>query len=176
MARKSGFVRRPSGMVRDTAWFGSAFTATTAAAASTAVLVTSLSAAALALRPFTVIRTRGVLGIRSDQTSTTENFSAVYGGCVVSDQASAIGVTAVPTPFTDHDSDLWYWIETLFGTLVVTTDISRYIDGSRLDRTFDSKAARKVDIGQDVITVVEITDLSSGAIITHHDRTLVKLH
>ena len=51
---------------RKSFWFSGLHTRTTLAAASTATLVTELNAAALALRPFTVIRTRGYLTIVSD--------------------------------------------------------------------------------------------------------------
>ncbi len=176
MARKSGFIRRGGRMVRETAWIGGLFQNTTLAAATTATLTSSLNAAALALRPFTVIRTRGVIGIRSDQSSVSEIQNAMFGQCVVSDQAVAIGVTAVPTPFTDNASDVWMVLEALFGALLVTSDIGRLLSGGQVDRTFDSKAMRKVEDGQDVITVVETAGGSSGAIITEFSRLLVKLH
>jgi len=102
-----------AGPVRDTLWFQGASAQTTIATVSTATLVTSLSAGALAFRPFTVVRTRGVLHLRSDQFANSESQSAAYGRCVVSDQAVAIGVTAVPTPITDNGSDLWFVYEML---------------------------------------------------------------
>ncbi len=58
MARKSGFVRRGGRMVRETIWFGQTETQTVLAAANTAAILTSLNAAALALRPFTIIRSQ----------------------------------------------------------------------------------------------------------------------
>jgi len=39
--------------------------------------------------------------VRSDQFVATEGYEIAIGMAVVSDQALAIGVTAVPTPFTD---------------------------------------------------------------------------
>ncbi len=174
MARKSGFVRRNNRMVRETVWFGGVISVTTLAAASTATLVTSLNAAALALRPFTVIRTRGTLQLTSDQTAATENQDVQYGRCVVSDQATAIGVTAVPTPSTDNSSDAWYVFETVFSQLFVTTDIGRFISVQQHD--FDSRAMRKVEDGFDVISVVETGAGSDGAVIRAFARTLVKLH
>ena len=176
MARKSGFIRRNNRMIRDTAWFGGVFAQTTIAAASTAMLVTSLTAGALAIWPFTVIRSRGLVGIVSDQTGTGENYSAAYGRCVVSDQSVAIGVTAVPTPVTDNDSDLWMVMEFVYGRFTFVTGAGILVNHGSVDRTYDSKAARKVDIGQDLIGVVETTGVSSGAIITTFTRALVKLH
>ncbi len=176
MARKSGFVRRHGKMVRETAWFGGVFTRVTMAAASTAVITTSLNAAALALRPFTIVRTRGVIHLRSDQLAAREDFAAIYGNAVVSDQAVAIGVTAVPTPVTDNASDLWFVNEAICGSFGFITGSGSLMDGSNLDRTFDSKAMRKVEDGQDVIGVVETSGGSDGAIMLVFRRMLVKLH
>ena len=66
-----------------------------------------LNAAALALRPFTVVRTRANLIIRSDQQAASELFEVAYGETVVSEQASAAGVVSVPTPVTEDASD-WH--------------------------------------------------------------------
>jgi len=174
MARKTGFVRRNNVMVRETFWIGGSIVVTTLAAASTATIVTSLSAGALALRPFTVIRTRGVWFTESDQTAAAERYAVSYGIAVVSTQASAIGVTAVPTPATDNDSDLWYMFETAVDTIEVTTDIGRFIGKQQM--SIDSKAARKVEDGQDIVDVVETHAVSSGAVAVTFNRTLIKLH
>ena len=176
MGRKSGYVRRNNRMVRETAWLGGVFTRITMVAANTAVIATSLGAAVLALRPFTIIRTRGVLHLRSDQRIASEDYSAIYGNCVVSDQAVAIGVTAVPTPVTENDSDLWYVNEPICGALSFGSDIGVMIDGTRMDRTFDSKAMRKVEDGQDSISVMETSGGSSGAVALVFRRILIKLH
>ena len=109
-AGKSGFIMRSGGRKRETIWFGGA--PFSAAVATTGVnLVTSLNAAALALRPFTIVRTRGVLRFSSDQEAATESWGGSFGMAVVSDQASAVGVTAVPTPTTENSSDLWFVYE-----------------------------------------------------------------
>ena len=48
-------------------------------------LITSLNASALALRPFTVVRTHLELYMRSDQSAAAEDQSCAFGACVVSD-------------------------------------------------------------------------------------------
>ncbi len=118
ISRKSGFIRRHGVMRRETMWFGGTIVLTTMAAGNNPVLVTTLSAAALALRPFTVVRARGMLYILSDQVTATEQQTAIYGEAVVSDQAVAIGITAVPTPVNDSDSDLWFVYQPLFNAVV----------------------------------------------------------
>jgi len=101
-----GWVFTP-GPRRDTLWFfiGSSVVNLTALGGT---LLTSLNAAALSLRPFTVIRTHLSVHLRSDQFAASEEQAAGVGMAVVSDEASAIGVSAIPTPVTDAASDLWF--------------------------------------------------------------------
>ncbi len=168
MARKSGFVRRNSVMRRETEWISGSGIITTMGSAQ-AVLVTSLSAAALALRPFTIVRTRGQISVRSDQQASIENFQCGFGIAVVSDQAVAIGVTAVPTPTTDDGSDLWLYIDRIMSTNVVDAG------ASVLRLIVDSKAMRKVNGDQDIVDVVE-NPVATGVVVSTYTRTLVKLH
>ena len=165
--RVVGGVRR-----RQTQWIGGAFANTTVSNSS--VIVTSLNVAALALRPFTIVRSRGMLYINSDQTGATEAAFNAYGRAVVSDQASAIGVTAVPTPVTDNASDLWFLFQPLMLNYQFNSSIGTMIRGYQLD--IDSKAMRKVEDGQDIVSVVENSSVGSGSIIGSFVRTLVKLH
>ncbi len=171
-ARRSGLVLRGGRNVRETLWLGTQTAETTLAGAPTAVLTNSLNAAALALRPFTVVRTRGIIHIHSDQAGADESYGVAVGCCVVSDQAVAIGVTAVPTPVTDKSSDLWLVYESLFQHIEVITSASVLNEGAF--KEFDSRAMRKVEEGQDLILVVE--NEVNGVIVITTGRTLVKLH
>ena len=143
------------------------------AAASTAVLQTSLSAAALALTPFTIVRTRGVFFARSD-AAVTETYNVAMGYAVVTEQASAIGITAVPTPDTDRDSDSWFVYEEIANRLFVADATGMINDGMMI--RFDSKAMRKVEDGQDLVGVAETTAISLGANVLIAGRFLIKLH
>ncbi len=71
MARKSGFVRRHGSMVRETRWLDGPHNRTSVAAGAVSIIL-SLTAVELALRPFTVIRTRGIWSLRSDQLAAGE--------------------------------------------------------------------------------------------------------
>ncbi len=175
MARKSGFVRRNNAMRRDTIWLFGGPGQFVIASASTAVVLASFNAAALALRPFTVVRTRGQFLYHSDQRAATEDYEGAFGLAVVSDQASAIGVTAVPTPITDMGSDLWFVYEMAMGLITVTTDVGVVDPAGRL-LNFDSKAMRKVEDGSDVVMVGETTGTSEGWAGTFAFRMLLKLH
>ncbi len=172
MARKSGFVRRNNVMRRDTAWFF-VTPVVTAIAGSTAVLISTFNAAALALRPFTIVRTRLGGWYGSDQDAATEEYGAAYGSCIVSDQASAIGVTAIPTPITDLGSDAWF-LHMIWGGRFEFNDATGFGDVGQVI-SVDSKAMRKVDIGFDLVSVAEAS-LGTGSRINLGGRMLVKLH
>jgi len=169
-SRAGGFLR---GGVRrrETLWIGASFFDTTLAA-STSVLIASLNAGALALRPFTVVRARSRIMIRSDQEAASETSRAAFGMCVVSDQASAIGISAVPTPGTDSASDAWFMFEFLPHHLAVTPAGT---GPSYSTYDADSKAMRKVEDGFDVIQVGEQV-AAVGCVVTGAVRMLVKLH
>jgi len=172
--RKSGFTRRGGRMVRESLWVAILPTVSALGSASTAALFTGFSAAILALRPFTIVRTRGYIHLQSDQEAADETYFATLGAAVVSDQALAIGVTAVPTPQTDADSDLWFLYESLAGT-VRFTSASGVFDAGH-GRVFDSKSMRKVEDGEDVAMSVETAAISAGAVFLKGGRMLIKLH
>ena len=172
--RKSGFIRRAGGMVRDTLWIEIAPTNTNLPAASTAVLFNGLAAAQLTQRPFTVVRTRIGMHIASDQVGASESYQAALGLAVVSDQALAIGVTAVPTPFTDIGSDLWFFWAASAGRFAFINGTGTQQLG--LYSNEDSKAMRKVEEGQDLAVTVETSAVSLGADIQKFGRLLIKLH
>ncbi len=175
MARKSGFVRRGNIMRRETRWFGITATNTVLAAASTAVLFSGLTAELLALRPFTIIRSRGVLAADSDQAAATEFYHVSMGVAVVSDQALAIGVTAVPTPATDRASDLFFVYEEVLGKLSIAS-VASIVEPTFQTHYWDSKAMRKVEEGQDIAFTIETEATSNGATVKKAGRMLIKLH
>jgi len=175
-SRKSGYALRPGGPQRLTRWADIATVETTLAGAPTAVLTNSLGAVLLQARPFTVIRTRGIMLVRSDQVSASETFGVDLGFAVVSEQASAIGVTAVPTPLTDKESDLFFVYESLFGHINVGSGAGTGVPDQQGGQfmKFDSKAMRKINDDQELVVVVE--NEIAGAIVTVTGRFLIKLH
>ena len=176
MARSfSRIIRGQRRSVRETAWIAILPITNTLAAASTAVLTGGLNAVALALRPFTIVRVRGFLQVSSDQNAASENYSASVGYCVVSDQAFAIGVTAVPTSETDRGSDLFFVHESAAGR-IVRGDTTGFQDPVGIQRVFDSKAMRKVNEDSTMAIVIETSFVSSGVLFHESARMLIKLH
>ena len=158
---------------RETQWLSIPPVRTALGAAGTSILALSLTTAEKALRPFTIVRTRMLFHILSDQSAANEDYSCALGAAVVSDQAVAIGVTAVPTPDTDRNSDLWFLFEDLNGD-VFSGSAGGEERGIR--KYVDSRAMRKVEEGNDVIFVLEATAVSAGLNFFIAGRLLIKLH
>ncbi len=171
-ARRSGLVLRGGRQRRDTRWLFWATTETTLSGAPSVVLTNLLDAAALALLPFTVVRFCGVMHIASDQIVATETYGVALGFAIVTEQASAIGVTAVPTPVADQGSDSWFVYEQMFGRFGFG-DITGFSQLGNF-KEIDSRAMRKVEDGQDIVSVVE--NEINGVQVTLSGRMLIKLH
>ena len=161
---------RPAAKRRDSLWIGMDFQELTLTTGG--VVAYTLNAAALALRPFTIVRTRMLFQIRSDQAAAIETQVGAFGWSVVSEQAAAIGITAIPTPVTDIGSDLFYFYQLLFGfeqnLTDRTTDAARYVG--------DSKAMRKVNEDQEPVAVLELSSVGGGFRVLMAGAMLVKLH
>jgi len=175
MARNR-FRGRTQGARRETRWLDLVSTNTVLASGG-ATKILSLTAVELALRPFTIVRTHVSWFVRSDQAAASENYSAALGIAVVSDQANAIGITAIPTPVTDMVSDLWLlWAQTS-GRVVFhdNTGVEEAGHGSQL---IDSKAMRKVEDGQDIVVVIEEDAVigTDAVTVSVTGRMLIKLH
>ena len=162
------FVR--SSTKRLTSWFE--FQSVSVTGSTSGAILFSLNAAALALRPFTIVRSRFETMIESDQAAAPEAQVVGIGAAIVSDQASAIGVTAVSTPITDMGSDLWFLYHLMMAKESTLTDRSQPAGIF----TTDSKAMRKVDIGQDLVICAEVSSAGEGAIISFGGRMLVKVN
>ena len=175
MARRfSGARTRLVRSGRKTFWLSGTISESTLGAGNSALLVTALNAAALALRPFTIIRSRGYWSIQSDQVIASEDQIVHYGGIVVSDQAVATGVAAVPTPVTE-DGSSWFFFDgiTAFLAFHDATGINPQFATLRV---VDSKAMRKVEEGQDVIEVIQNSAISQGVDVVTYMKYLIKLH
>ncbi len=143
-------------------------------AANNKVLVLTLNAAALAARPFTVVRTRLQLLWSSDQIATSENPFGGFGMMVVNDTAAALGITAIPSPTGDPGSPWFVW-EGLNTKLIFGTNVG-FIESAGQPVVVDSKAMRKVGDNEDVAVVVDNAHGTHGAQIQAVGRMLIKLH
>jgi len=174
MARNRGRTFLRGGrQVRETIWLFFPFASNAVTASATAVQQYALNAAALALRPFTVVRTIFNWSVISDQSAASESYIGNFGLCVVSEQAAAIGITALPTPATDQGSDLWFLHKLWIGRFELTgSDVTT----DQSSRDFESRAMRKVQDGEDIVGTVEAGIGGSGCVVKTVGRMLVKLH
>ena len=153
---------------RESLWVGFAFSGVTQLAGG--VLTYTFNAAALALRPFTIVRTHMEFMVISDQAAAVENQACAFGLAIVSEQVVAIGVTAVPTPVTDIGSDLWFLHQVMFAKESNLTDRSQPANFYSVD----SKAMRKVEDGSEMVGVSELSGIADGAILFSSGRILIK--
>ena len=175
MARRRGFVRGAVAIsqARKTAWGSFPDVDATMATPGIAILVATFNAATLAVRPFTIVRTHLTIGLFSDQAAAIERQRAAIGLAVVSDQASGVGITAVPTPVTDAASDLWMLHRWAFADESEVTDRTRGATFLQID----SKAMRKVNADEDVVLVAESAlNIGAGAVMAIAGRFLIKFH
>jgi len=137
---------------RGTFWGRSpADTGVTALAASTAVLDSTQVGV---VEGQTIIRVRGQIIVGTDQQAASENFAGAVGMCLATDQAVAVGVGSIPTPYTDQDSDVWF-MHQYFGGGNVQLSAAGFDSISMMVFPFDSKAMRKQATGTTLCVVVE---------------------
>ena len=176
-SNKSGFIVRSGARRREMVWLAGAWGNATLATNST-TLLTVLTAGALALRPFTIVRTRGILWMSSDQDppGTNENQTLIYGEIVVTEAASAAGIGSIPTLESDSASD-FHVFEPMLGHEEFASAVGFQTNSGVIHR-FDSKAMRKVDQGDDLVSVAEVanTPISEGVVFRDWSRALIKLH
>jgi len=121
----------------------------------------------------TIVRTRGFINVRSDQTASSEDGPGALGACVLSDEAVAAAGAAVPTPYTNADSDMWFlhqffdWSMQSVAADVQPTMFQRY--------DFDSKAMRKMQQGETLAFIVENGSVTYGMSYFLHFAVLFKV-
>ena len=164
---------RRHGKTGETTWIAAGIAAM-AVPASSKTQVASLNAAALLIRPFTIIRTRISCMFESDQLAVSERLHGALGGIVVNDVASALGVTGIPGPVMDATSP-WFFYQGMLDSFVFATGVG-FAGGNASSRLYeiDSKAMRKVGVNEDLNFVFEMA-AAKGGVLTIEGRILVKL-
>ena len=154
---------------RTTQWVSSADQNLISVAAATKTL--SQSNASLASS--TIVRLRGIATVAYAASPNDTQVHGALGMAIVSAQAFAIGVTAIPGPFDEAGWDGWLWHQYY----------SQILDGTAASNTFqafmqyeiDSKAMRKLRDDTNVVVVI-IDNVGAVAVrVGIHFRMLVKL-
>jgi len=107
---RSRVLTRGGGPKRSTTWAlcSSPTGSTNLNAATKAIAVLIPSSTLLDLIPFTIVRTRGLVHIRSDQAAASEDQNGAFGMGIVNDVAGALGITALLGPATDCGWPGWF--------------------------------------------------------------------
>jgi len=159
---------------RSSVWIGAA-AGPTAVGAGISGLLATLNAASLALRPFTVVRTRLWLHVNSDQQAAGELVAGAFAMIVVSDQAISTGIGAIPQPTSNTDAP--YFVYEPFVNQIEFGTAVGFNDGTGTNWIVDSKAMRKVGNNEDIAMVAEnASGAGQGINISLIGRMLVKLH
>ena len=160
------------GQRRKTIWVGrTKMTAVAALGANSVILDSIADAGTLARRPFTIVRVRGLVLWMSDQIAAQEEPTGAIGFAVTSDQAQAIGITALPLPASDVQSDKFFVWQALMHGQHANSGNQR---GSSFE--LDSKAMRKVGDGETISVMLENASALDGAEYLLAYRILLKLH
>ncbi len=175
MARRPHFnVQRKSNR-RLTQWFFISVPQVNIAANALSI-VASLNAAALATTPFTIVRTRGLLTMWSDQVSAAEAPAGILGMIVVQNTAVLIGASAVPDPLNEAVADWYVYQPMQQPTSRQPQGSGPFIETGITQYVIDSKAMRKVDVEEDSVVMVRNTSGTEGLTVTFRGRALIKLH
>ncbi len=177
MARRHSRFVRPQ--PRTKMWIGDGVGVQNIAASAT-VLVGTLSAGALLLRPFTILRSYLEVHVQSDQSTAIEAFIASVGEIIVTDTATGIGVTAIPDPSGisgDPEADWFLWssvMNSFFIDINGTDGIG--VDGNNgMHYQLDSKAMRKVGPDDDLALMFS-NETAVGLPLSTNGRRLIQLH
>ena len=104
-----------------------------------------------------------------------EGYHAALGIGVCTNDAFAIGVTAVPNPIADADWDGWFY-HRFFDLHATTATISDGVNTGRIAWEVDSKAMRKVTVNDTIFATVETVEVGTSQIEVFFDsRALFKL-
>jgi len=123
--------------------------------------------------PATIVRSRFILGVRSDQSTATEDLIGAFGIGFVNVVAGALGITALPGPATDCAWGGWMVWQPLIDSIRATTDVGFQGRFTR-QYTIDSKAMRKFQEDESLAMVVENTSGAHNFEVALAGRMLVK--
>ena len=171
MARSHrSFPRGSCGTARLNQWVGPPDQGFVTVSSGGATLVSSLSPG----EATTLVRTRGMVAVIPTTFASDQNINGAFGIGVISAEAFGIGITAIPSPFTDADWPGWLMWES-FAFRVEFGDGTgvRAAAGVGLQMIVDSKGMRKAGSNE---VYVFIAESRGGAYsIADNTRQLFKL-
>ncbi len=165
------------GQRRQTFWLAtqSAAVFTNLGGSTKAITHSFTGAQVSALAPFTIVRTVGLLYIRTPvATAADEVQLGGLGHMIVTELARAAGIASIPSPVTDASDDMWYQFLYFGNSFRFVSAIGEQSSDGRVFM-FDSKAQRKVEDGMAIVSVME--NIGGNALeFWVNYRTLIKTH
>ena len=124
----------------------------------------------------TLVRLRGHLEIVLEAAANIgEGFSGALGVGIVSADAFAIGVTAIPNPIDDQSWGGWIY-HRHWSLHATTATIADGVNTGRIGIEVDSKAMRKFGLNELIFASMQVTEVGTSQIEAFFDsRVLVKL-
>jgi len=113
-------------------------------------LVSSLSAG----EATTIVRTRGMITIKPGSFAADLDIIGAVGIGVISDEAFGIGITAIPTPYSDADWPGWLMWESFAIHLEVLSAVGFNVPAA-VAIAVDSKGMRKVGSNESLVLIAE---------------------
>ncbi len=171
---RSRFHRGSSRPLREVEWAFVEFGSTNVGASP--VLLASFASAGTSdlLGPSTIVRTRGMFHVISDQQAAVETILGAFAMEVVSDSARAAGVGSIPTPFTQGADEGFFVYQPYAQAAEGFATGEPGAEG--LSYMVDSKAQRKLEPGEAIVLTAENSTNHSGCTIFGVLRLLLKLH
>ena len=125
----------------------------------------------------TLLRLRGRFNaILNSASAAGSGFQGAIGIGVTTQPATAVGITAVPTPITEQDWDGWLYWQPISIHAGDATAGSRNWQGGVINIEVDSKAMRKLTDQSSIFTVVELVEVDTADIDMWFDsRVLLAL-
>ena len=126
----------------------------------------------------TIVRIRGIFSITQATAGVAlDGFFGAVGFCIITDEALAIGITAVPDPLSDEGNDIWMW-HSYFDTRSATATFADGVNAggifARID--IDNKAMRRFDPGKAIVGVTSVIESGTATCeIQASSRILFKL-
>ena len=124
----------------------------------------------------TIVRTRGTFLIfLTSVGSNVDGLTGAVGIGIVTTEAIAAGVTAVPGPFSDDEDELWLW-HSYFHCIGASTSSPSQQPAATVRLEIDSKAMRKFPVGNSLFAACEVVE--TGVIAANsfiNTRILFKL-
>jgi len=123
----------------------------------------------------TLVRTRGEVLLALTSAAAAGNaFVGAIGIGLASEQAFAVGATAVPLPVSEAGAESWIWHEWFSVVAFSATDFGGAAQTQRM--VIDSKAMRRVEENMIIYMAIEATETgTAGLEVSANTRLLFKL-